>query len=145
MAKGTRWAQALAFGVTACGGSDDADTVRFEDIPGDKKLVDLNPAEVNGVCAWAGGIARQKLPAPGTQLDCDGLQITFNGVTQCGATPPTCEATVSEWAACFPNFIDRIAVDPCIILDLVFPDDLEAFVEETPGCEGLGPCAIATR
>jgi hypothetical protein len=45
-----------------------------------------------------------------------------------------------EWQACFPLVMSRLGDDPCLILSLQAPGALEEFVNETPGCEGLGSC-----
>jgi hypothetical protein len=132
--------------VSVAGCGDDSSTaVPFSSIPRDKKLTELSPEERQGVCDWGAGIAGSKLPAPGTRLNCDGRTITFNGsqCTSTSATPPACTATIGQWEVCFPAFIDRLAQDPCLIFDLgLSQSDLELFVNETPGCEGLGPCAF---
>ena len=120
----------------------------IEDIPPDTKLVDLSAPEEQGVCDWGKDVARGKLPAPGSAMDCDGITITFNE-TECGfpATAQSgCEATVAEWQVCFPEFVDALAEDPCLILDFAFSaEDLEAFVNAIPGCEGMGPCSYTTN
>ena len=134
------WLSRLALaGVTACSGS--ADSVPIDQIPPDKKVVDLSSAEQQGVCQWAEGIASQKLP-PGT--NCHGAAITING---CLTVAPACPATVSQWKVCFPALMDRFAQDPCQILNLGFSTqaNLATFINATPGCEGQGACGVVIR
>ena len=90
---------------------------------------------------WAEDIAHQKLPS-GT--NCNGSAIMING---CFAIAPGCPATVAEWKGCVPALLDRLAGDPCKILDLAFapPSDLETFVDQIPGCENEGACASVIR
>jgi hypothetical protein len=52
---------------------------------------------------------------------------------------------VLEWRTCFPEVIERIADDPCLVLSLQAPGALQDFVNETPGCEGLGGCATTLQ
>jgi hypothetical protein len=121
--------------VVACGGDD---AIPIDDIPQDTRLVDLSSAEFDGVCHWAAGIARQKVPE-GT--NCRGIPIGYSG---CMQVPADCRATVGQWRVCVPALLDRFAEDPCAVLDLAFsPADLSGFVEDTPGCTTLGPCATA--
>lgn len=128
--------------VFGCG--DDDSTVPFDQIPRNKKLVELTPEERQGVCEWAAALGRRELPPPGTQLNCDGIVITLNA-PRCVPIPAACQATVGQWEVCLPQFVDRVAEDPCLILDLgLSPTRLEEFVNAIPGCEGLGVCATTT-
>jgi hypothetical protein len=122
--------------AVACGGGDD-DAVPIENIPSDTLLVELSPAEHRGVCEWGHSMASEKLS--GRQLDCNGIAIEINRT--CSRTRSECPATVGEWQVCTPAILDRLIEDPCLVLDLSFSEsDLAAFIEETPGCEGLGAC-----
>jgi hypothetical protein len=122
-------------GLVACG---DDDPIPIDDIPEETRLVDLSATEYDGVCAWASELAKEKFP-PGT--NCNGVAISYQG---CMRPPANCPGTLGQWKVCIPVFFDRIAQDPCVVLDLAFfPEDLAAFVEETPGCATLGPCATA--
>jgi hypothetical protein len=133
----------LAF-VGGCG--DDSSAVPFDSIPKDKRLVDLSPEEVQGTCQWGQDLARQKLAPGGAPVTCNGNQINFNGCNVPSPSQVDCTATVGQWEACIPNFLDRIAQDPCQVLSLSFSQtELERFVNETPGCAGLGPCAYTIR
>jgi hypothetical protein len=102
--------------------------------------VDLNSSEQQGVCMWAEDIARQKFP-PGT--NCHGSAIMING---CFTVAPGCPATVAEWKGCVPTLLDRLASDPCKIIELAFsPSDLETFIDQIPGCENEGACATTIQ
>jgi hypothetical protein len=116
----------------ACGGNG---AVPIDRIPGDKKLVELSAPETQGVCQWGEAVAREKLP-PGT--NCGGNPISFGG---CLTVGPECQATVAQWQQCLPALLDRFARDPCQIFSLAFSQSqFAAFIEQTPGCQGLGPC-----
>jgi hypothetical protein len=128
--------------VWGCG--DDDSVVPFEEIPPDKKLVELDAAELTGACRWAASLARQKLPPAGTKLSCDGIEITLNAPS-CLSVGRDCDATVAEWEQCLPNVLDRLGDDPCLILEIAFPSELAEFIETTPNCEGLGPCGTVVR
>jgi hypothetical protein len=131
-----------ASGATGCG--DDDSSVPFDQIPRDKKLVDLTEEERRGACEWGAAIARQKLPPPGTQLNCGGVRLTLNA-PQCLPIRPGCSGTVGQWEVCLPLFVDELAQDPCLILDLGFSQsETEDFVNSIPGCEGLGSCVTTT-
>ena len=140
-----KWFSAPAVILLVGCGDDSSTAVPFSSIPKDKQLTELSPDERQGVCEWGAGIAGRELPPPGTRLNCDGIQLTFNGAGSCASTrpsPPECTATIAQWEVCFPAFIDRLAQDPCLILDLSrSQSELELFVNETPGCAGFGPCA----
>jgi hypothetical protein len=124
-------------GVCAACGSGGSSSEPIDQIPPDTKLVDLNPSEMQGVCDWVRGVAAQKLSG----ANCNGSPITF---TTCKGVPSSCPATVAEYQACFPNFLDGIASDPCQVIDFAFSmSDLEAFVNATPGCMGLAPCVTS--
>jgi hypothetical protein len=133
----------LAVGFATFSGCGGDSTVPIGDIPPDKKLVDLNSDERQGVCDWAMDVVHQKLPSD--KANCNGIPLNFScGLPQ--SADSGCEGTVAQWQVCFPNFMDRIAADPCLVLDLgLSTADLSAFVNETPGCEGLGPCSYTTQ
>jgi len=140
-----RWfCMSAVFWLVGCG-DDSSSAVPFSSIPKDKQLSQLTPEQRAGVCEWAAGVARDKLPPAGTRLICDGIPITFNGANSCASTrptPPDCTATIGQWEVCLPAFMDRLGQDPCLILDLSrSQSDLELFVNETPDCEGMGVCA----
>src|SRR5690349_853469 len=117
----------------AAGCGDDDSSVPFDQIPRDKKLVNLTPEERRGACEWGAEVARQKLPPPGTQLNCGGVRLTVNAL-HCPTIPAGCPATVGQWAVCLPAFVDELAQDPCLILDLGFSQaDTEDFVNGIPG------------
>lgn len=128
----------LAFSVAACGGEDDE--VPIDRIPPDKAVISLGDAEQRGLCSWATELTKSAFPPPGTQVQCGGITISLNPVGCSNPTSPSCTATVGEWRGCFPAFISRIGEDPCLILQLRAPGALSEFLEETPGCEGMGPC-----
>jgi hypothetical protein len=120
--------------VACCGGG--TTSVPVDQIPQDKKLVDLSSGESQGLCDWVTGLAKEKLSG----ASCNGSPININSCTSVGAM---CTATVAEYRGCIPNFLDRIAADPCQVISLSFSQaDLEAFVDSTPGCAGQGPCAM---
>ena len=142
---------ALALGcllaLLGCGGEDEESdpVVPIEDIPEDKRIVDLTEAEERGVCDWASSIARDLLPPPGTVIDCGGIEIRMNAssCTFPNSGLPGCEATLAEYMLCVPSFMSRIATDPCQLLDITSDAAAREFVETTPNCAGLGPCATA--
>jgi hypothetical protein len=120
----------------ACGGSGNS-SVPIDQIPPDKKLVDLSSGESQGVCDWVTGLARQKLAG----AMCNGSPIMLNG---CMAVPQGCPATVSQYQACMPNFLDALASNPCQILDFAFSmSDFESFVNGLPDCSGIGACVVS--
>jgi hypothetical protein len=129
----------VSVGVAGCG-SDDEDEVPIDQIQPDKPVVSLSGAEQRGLCSWAIDVAKSEVPPAGTQVQCGGLTITLNPLGCINPTSPSCTATVAEWRACFPAFISRIGDDPCLILSLQAPGALSDFLEETPGCAGMGPC-----
>src|SRR6185436_17951049 len=119
--------------LAACG--DDSTAVPFENIPKDKKLIELSADERQGVCQWGQGVAQQKLAPGGVAVTCHGNPISFQGCSVPSASDvndsgvPRCSATVGQWEGCLPNFLDRIAQDPCQVLSLAFsPTDLQTFV-----------------
>jgi hypothetical protein len=127
------WVALVCF---ACSGGGSS-TVPIDQIPPDKKLVDLSSGEMQGLCDWVTGLARQKLAG----ATCNGSPISINS---CMPVGPSCPATVSEYRACIPNLLDRFASDPCQIINLAFSQTaLESFIDNTPGCAGQGPCATA--
>ena len=140
-----------AVGLVGC-----SSAATIGDLPPNKKLVDLDPDEKQSVCEWSTQIANMKLPKTGSQVTCHGLPAVFNRPSECmfpkvaqegcvdalgGSVCPTvaqgCSATVSQYRACIPNFIDRIAADPCL-----GTGSYSAFVEQVSGCRGLGPCGF---
>jgi hypothetical protein len=129
----------VSLGVAGCG-SDDEDEVPIDQIQPDKPVVSLSGAEQRGLCSWATDVAKSELPPAGTQVQCGGLSITLNTLGCINPTSPSCTATVAQWRVCFPAFISRIGDDPCLILSLQAPGALGDFIEETPGCAGMGPC-----
>jgi hypothetical protein len=133
------WSFALL--LSAC--TVDNSGTPIDDIDPDKKLVDLDDGERQGVCTWGMQIAADKLPASGSRITCAGESITWNGATDCKPVPTQCKASVSEWRECLPNFFDRIGADPCVLLEFALPNDVQDYVEATPGCAGVGPCATA--
>jgi len=129
----------VAWAVVLCAacGSSGSSSEPIDQIPPDTKLVDLNPSELQGVCDWVRGVAAQKLSG----ASCNGSPIMF---TTCMSPPSTCPATVAEYQACIPNLLGGFASDPCQVIDFAFSQsDFEAFVDGTPGCEGLGPCVTS--
>jgi hypothetical protein len=129
----------------ACG-DDSSNVVPFDSIPPDKKLIDLNSAEQQGTCQWATQLADEKLRPGGVALTCNGTPLNISSCSFPTSAQTACTATVGEWKVCFPNFLDRIAQDPCQVLSLAFSQsELETFVNETPGCAGLGPCAYTIQ
>ena len=132
--------------LAACGDDSSTEAVPFDSIPKEKKLTELAPGEKQGVCQWAQGVAAQKLAPGGTPVTCNGNPLNFNSCSTPSATQVNCTGTVGQWEACLPNFLDRIAHDPCVIFSLAFSQtELETFVNETPGCAGLGPCAYTIQ
>ncbi len=126
----------------ACG--DDSSAVPFESIPKDKKLVELSPPEQQSTCQWVTQLTQQKLG--GRQLSCGSTPLTFNTCGFPTAAQMRCTATLGQWESCIPGFIDRIVQDPCKVLGLAFSQTaLEDFVNGTPGCEGIGPCAYTVH
>jgi hypothetical protein len=122
--------------VGACGGSGSS-SVPIDQIPPDEKLVDLSPGETQGVCDWLTGLAKQKLAG----AMCNGSPITLNG---CMGVASGCPATVSQYEACMPNFLDALASDPCQIIDFAFSmSDFESFVDGLPDCSGIGACVVS--
>jgi hypothetical protein len=145
------WWKSLALlavpALVACSGSDDEETpaVPIEQIPDDTKVVELTAGERKGVCNWAKELAREELPAPGTKINCDGLQITMNAAS-CSVPDEddaACTATLGEYEVCLPSLMARIGDDPCQLLELLSEESAVYFVETTPGCMGLGHCASA--
>jgi hypothetical protein len=126
-----------------CGGDD---SVNIDAIPQDKKLVDLSPPEESGVCQWAQGIARSKLPPAGTTLHCTSGTFTLNELSCMfpSSAQSNCTATVAAYRMCLPAFIDRLATDPCQIVSLALSGGIASFVEATPGCAGEGPCTFTS-
>jgi hypothetical protein len=129
----------------SCGSNS---AVPIAKIQPDKTLVDLNADEKQGVCDWSTDLANMKLPKAGTNLSCHGIAITFNGASECmfpAAAQQTCVATVSQYQACIPHIIDKIAADPCVVIDVALSGNVNKFIEETTGCQGLGPCGFIVR
>lgn len=129
--------------VLRCGGDD---TVNIDAIPQDKKIVDLSTSERSGVCQWAQGVAHSKLPPAGTTLHCSSGTFTLNELSCMfpSSAQTNCTATVAAYRVCLPAFVDRLATDPCQIVDLALSGRIADFVESTPGCEGQGPCTFTT-
>jgi hypothetical protein len=132
--------------LASCGDDAGSSAVPIESIPPDKPLVALSPEEQQGVCQWAGTVARDKLSPGGQPIACGGNPITFNTCSFPTSAQVRCTATLGEWRACLPNFLDAIAADPCQVLGLAFSQTaLEDFVNGIPGCAGQGPCAYTVR
>ena len=125
------------FGVlVACGGSGTS-SVPIDQIPPDTKLVDLNSGETQGVCDWVASLAKEKLAG----AMCNGSPIMLSG---CMGVAPGCPATVSQYQACMPNFLDALASDPCQVLDFAFSmSDFESFVDGLPDCSAIGACVVS--
>jgi hypothetical protein len=145
----SRWALALVClpGFLGCEGTEIASepAVPIEDIPDDKRLGDLDDAEQRGVCAWASSVATERLPEPGTVIDCVETDIQINAPI-CDFPDnglPGCEATLADYKICIPALMSRIATNPCALLEIISDEQAREFVETTPGCEGLGPCTRA--
>jgi hypothetical protein len=124
--------------LLACG--DSATSV--EDIPADKKVVDLNASEEQSLCAWSSQVASEKLAAAPAKGRCGNAQFSVMG---CMMLQADCDATVAQFKACIPNFIGRIADDPCVVFSLTSQVEVSSFIEETPGCAGLGPCGFVMK
>lgn len=136
---------ALGVALTVAGcGSDDEDEVPIDQIPADKAVINLSAAEQRGLCSWATDVAKSELPPAGTQVQCGGLTITVNTLGCMNPTSPSCTATVAQWRSCLPGVMSRIGDDPCLILSLQAPGAFSEFLEETPGCAGMGPCGTTT-
>ena len=134
------WAVWIALAIAALGCGDDS-AVPIEEIPPDTRIVDLSGPERQGVCDWGRAEARKQLPP---SFNCNGVQLSLMGCQFPSSDASGCVATVSQWQSCLPRFVARLAEDPCQILDLIFPGEFSAFIDETPGCEGLGACAVVT-
>jgi len=80
-------------------------------------------------------VARERLPA---MFDCNGVQLSLMSCRFPSSNADGCVGTLGQWQTCLPNFVSRLAEDPCQVLDLVFPGALEEFVNETPSCAGVG-------
>jgi hypothetical protein len=90
-------------------------------------------------------VARDELPPSGTVISCGAVDLRINAPT-CDFPDnglPGCEATLAEYKVCVPAVTSRIAANPCQLLEIVTDEQARAFVEATPGCEGLGPCTRA--
>ncbi|MDQ2646188.1 MAG: hypothetical protein M3020_20410 [Myxococcota bacterium] len=135
---------AASLPIAGCGGDDD-DEVPIDQIQPDKAVIDLSDAEQRGLCSWATEIAKSEFPPPGTEIYCGGITIRLQPLGCTNPTSPSCTATVEGWRGCFPTFIARLGDDPCLILDLQVPGALSEFLEETPGCEGMGPCGTTMQ
>jgi hypothetical protein len=128
-------AVSIALLGVACGSS----AVPIDKITPDKKLVDLSGDEQQGICDWATQMTRQKFAASPSQGRCGGQPLTLS----CMPVPQACPATVAQWMACLPNFVDRLAKDPCQVFQLAFSGSVDTFIEETPNCQGLGSCGFS--
>jgi hypothetical protein len=136
----------LVAGLLVSCGDDESSAVPIDSIPPDKQLIALSPEEQEGVCQWAGDVARDKLSSGGAPLTCHGNAITLSTCNFPTSAQVRCTATIGEWRACLPNFLDAIAADPCQVLSLAFSQTaLEDFVNGIPGCEGQGPCAYTVQ
>ena len=124
--------------AAACG---DDSAVPIDEIPPETRLVDLSGPERQGVCEWSTAVAREQLPA---MFQCNGVTLSLMNCRFPSSDADGCVGTVAQWQVCLPNFVDRLAEDPCQILDLVFPGELGEFVDETPSCAGLGACTYTT-
>lgn len=134
-------ATATIFVHTAgCGGA-----LRFEDVDGSKKLVDLSTEDVQAACSWIDGLARDRLPPSGSNVVCDGSDLAFNYATSCslGMQRPNgaCQATVDDMRKCMPALLDRIAQDPCSFLQISSVAEADQFVQQIPACQGVDDCA----
>jgi hypothetical protein len=129
--------------ATSC---DDAGP-RFEDIDGAKKVSDLSAAEIDAACAWTADLARARLPASGTPVDCAGERIPFAWTTSCalGVRPVgmSCMATVAQIRQCLPAFLDQVKATPCPFLQASSPADIDEIVAKIPQCSGVDRCAYA--
>jgi hypothetical protein len=128
----TRWRLLLILALAACG---DDDPVPIDEIPGDTKLSELSSAEFDGVCEWGADVSREKLPSG---ANCRGTPFNLSG---CMRVPSSCQLTVGDWKACIPVVFERIAADPCELLDLG-PNlsDIKAYFEEIPECVTTAAC-----
>jgi hypothetical protein len=106
----------------------------------EKRLVDLSPAEERGLCEWGEGVIRDKVA--GRTIECNGNPIRFSG---CLGASEACPATVGQWTDCIPNLLDALFADPCLVISFSFESEFQAFIDETPSCEGLGACGTVRQ
>jgi hypothetical protein len=119
---------------------DDSDVVPLDQVPPEKRLVDLSPAEERGLCEWGEGVIRDKVA--GRTIECNGNPIRFSG---CLGASEACPATVGQWTDCIPNLLDALFADPCLVISFSFESEFQAFIDETPSCEGLGACGTVRQ
>jgi hypothetical protein len=144
--KGAALAPVLRFvpaAKTAAGGS----VSRFEDLGGDKKLTDLSPSEFESACTWTNDLARAKLPAEGTSIECDGQKIPFAWPSRCaigGGRPRSgCAVTVAQTRQCMPAFLDQIKRDPCAFFLVASLGEAKDLLAKVPECSGTPACVFS--
>jgi hypothetical protein len=126
--------------VLSCGGGS---TIPVDQIPADKKLVDVSSDEQSSLCSWLRSTAATKLPPSGTKVSCGGVSVPVNWSVDCmfsSHLPPTCTATVAQARACYPAFFDRAATNLCRLATLTGPSDLEDFISDIPACSWFRGC-----
>ncbi len=121
-----------------------AGSARFEDLAGSKKLTELAPPEFEAACAWTTALARTRLPAQGTDVDCDGQKIPFEWPSRCaigGGRPKSgCAVTVDQTRKCMPAFLEQIKRDPCAFFLASSTGEAKDLLAKVPECSGTPAC-----
>jgi hypothetical protein len=108
----------------------------IDDIPQDKRLDQLDEEEREGVCDWSRALVDRALSGG---LRCNG-RVYQAMVSVCTMFSPTkCKTTVGQARACTEALFDRIAEDPCFLIELD-AENLSEVSEEIPECKGLDSC-----
>jgi hypothetical protein len=132
-----------AHAATAAAGSGS----RFEDLEGAKKLTDLSPGEFDAACGWTNKLARARLPAEGTVIECEGQKIPFNWPNRCaiaGGRPKSgCPVTVAQTRKCMPAFLEQIRRDPCSFFVVTSMGEAKDLLAKVPECNGTEACLFS--
>jgi hypothetical protein len=133
--------------VPAAGATATGSGRRFEDLEGATKLTDLSQPEFDAACGWTNQLAKARLPAEGTVIECEGQKVPFSWPNRCaigGGRPKSgCAVTVAQTRQCMPAVVDLIKRDPCAFFVASSLGESTDLLAKVPECKGAAACMFS--